>query len=154
MVVVGRPAPLLAAAIAEYEARAARYWSVEVQEVREERGGRNVPVARVLESEAKRILERVPPELELVALTRTGETPSSSAFAMQLQQAAAEGRAGIVFAIGGAHGLGDAVLGAARRRLSLSSFTLPHELARLCLAEQLYRAGTIVRGEPYHKGAA
>ena len=53
--------------------------------------------------------------------------------------------------IGGAFGLSAAVRAAASQRLSFSRFTLPHELARLLLAEQLYRAGTIVRGEPYHK---
>jgi 23S rRNA (pseudouridine1915-N3)-methyltransferase len=58
----------------------------------------------------------------------------------------------VAFAIGGAFGLGGAVLARAQRKLSLSALTLPHEMARLVLAEQLYRAGTIVRGEPYHKG--
>jgi 23S rRNA (pseudouridine1915-N3)-methyltransferase len=57
----------------------------------------------------------------------------------------------VVFAIGGAYGLDDAVLARAGMRLSFARWTLPHELARLVLAEQLYRAGTIVRGEPYHK---
>ena len=59
---------------------------------------------------------------------------------------------GIGFIIGGAFGLGEAVLSRARHHLSLSDMTLPHEMARLVLAEQLYRAGTILRGEPYHKG--
>jgi 23S rRNA (pseudouridine1915-N3)-methyltransferase len=57
----------------------------------------------------------------------------------------------IAFCIGGAHGLPDAFRSSATMRLSLSSLTFPHELARLVLAEQLYRAGTILRGEPYHK---
>ena len=60
--------------------------------------------------------------------------------------------AGVAFVIGGAFGLGSAVLERARRTLSLSKMTLPHEMARLLLMEQLYRAGTISRGEPYHKG--
>ena len=59
---------------------------------------------------------------------------------------------GVAFVIGGAFGLGEAVLDRSRTRLSLSDMTLPHEMARLFLAEQLYRAGTILRGEPYHKG--
>ena len=57
----------------------------------------------------------------------------------------------VAFAIGGAFGLSEELRGRARLRLSLAPWTLPHELARLVLAEQLYRAGTIVRGEPYHK---
>ena len=59
--------------------------------------------------------------------------------------------AGVTFVIGGAFGLGAPVLKKARRKLSLSTLTLPHEMARLLLAEQLYRAGTLLRGEPYHK---
>jgi 23S rRNA (pseudouridine1915-N3)-methyltransferase len=57
----------------------------------------------------------------------------------------------VAFVIGGAHGLGDSVKLRASKKLRLAPFTLPHELARLVLAEQLYRAGTIARGEPYHK---
>jgi len=57
----------------------------------------------------------------------------------------------VAFLIGGAHGLGEALRTRAHRRLSLAPWTLPHELARLVLAEQLYRAGTMLRGEPYHK---
>jgi 23S rRNA (pseudouridine1915-N3)-methyltransferase len=57
----------------------------------------------------------------------------------------------VVFVVGGAHGLAPIVQNAARVRLAVAPWTLPHEMARLVLAEQLYRAGTIVRGEPYHK---
>jgi 23S rRNA (pseudouridine1915-N3)-methyltransferase len=57
----------------------------------------------------------------------------------------------VAFVIGGAYGLDDVVRRAASRTLQLAPWTLPHELARLVLAEQLYRAGTIARGEPYHK---
>jgi 23S rRNA (pseudouridine1915-N3)-methyltransferase len=57
----------------------------------------------------------------------------------------------VVFAIGGAYGLDEGVLARAGLRLAFARWTLPHELARLVLAEQLYRAGTIARGEPYHK---
>lgn len=154
VVVVGHAGRLLEAAIAEYETRAARYWSLEVIEVKEERAGRGVPEARVRAAEGERILQRVAPGLELWALTRTGEAWSSTRLARQLADAAVAGRQGVAFAIGGALGLSDAVLGSATRRLRLSEFTLPHDLARLVLAEQLYRAGTITRGEPYHKGAA
>ena len=69
-----------------------------------------------------------------------------------LEQHALRSSAGVAFVIGGALGLGDELLRRAQRRLALSSMTLPHEMARLMMAEQLYRAGTIARGEPYHKG--
>ncbi|MFQ5746439.1 MAG: 23S rRNA (pseudouridine(1915)-N(3))-methyltransferase RlmH [Gemmatimonadota bacterium] len=62
-------------------------------------------------------------------------------------------RAGAAFLVGAADGLGEEVLGRARHRLSLSRMTLPHDIARLVLTEQLYRAGTLLRGELYHRGA-
>ena len=68
-----------------------------------------------------------------------------------LEGHAVRSSAGAAFVIGGAFGLDASVVTKARRTLSLSALTLPHEMARLVLAEQLYRAGTIVRGEPYHK---
>lgn len=153
VIVVGRPARLLQPAIAEYEGRAARYWNLEVIEVKEERGQRAGGELRVLASEGERLLQRVRPGLELCALTRGGEGWSSSRLSQHLSEAALAGREGVAFLIGGAFGLSDEVLRRAARRLSLSELTLPHELARLVLAEQLYRAGTIARGEPYHKGA-
>jgi 23S rRNA (pseudouridine1915-N3)-methyltransferase len=75
---------------------------------------------------------------------------SSERFAAWLQ-GEREAARDVAFMIGGAFGLSDAVRDGAGIRLSLAPWTLPHELARLVLAEQLYRAGTIVRGEPYHK---
>ena len=75
---------------------------------------------------------------------------SSAAFSQWLAAARDEAR-DVAIVIGGAFGLSDAVLKTATMRLSLAPFTLPHELARVVLAEQVYRAGTIARGEPYHK---
>ena len=153
LIVVGRAGRKLADAIADYEARAGRYWNLEVIEVKEERAARGVPESRVVAGEGERILQRAAAGLELWALTRNGEPCSSTRLAKQLADAAVAGRAGITFAIGGALGLSEPVLRSATRRLRLSDFTLPHDLARLVLVEQLYRAGTIARGEPYHKGA-
>jgi 23S rRNA (pseudouridine1915-N3)-methyltransferase len=98
-------------------------------------------------------MKRTPKEAELVALTRTGAALSSGKLARQLELQTVQGTAGVAYVIGGAFGLSDDVLGRARRQLRLSSFTMPHDLARLVLLEQLYRAGTIIRGEPYHKGS-
>jgi 23S rRNA (pseudouridine1915-N3)-methyltransferase len=75
---------------------------------------------------------------------------SSSAFATWVQ-GLREAASDVAFLIGGAYGLAHDLSSRAAAHVSLSAFTLPHELARLVLAEQLYRAGTIVRGEPYHK---
>ena len=153
VVVVGKVKGALAEAVADYESRAGRYWKLEVVEVAGGvKGSQGAPAARVLEAEAERILAKVPPELDLVALTRVGSALSSRELAAYLEGLGTRSAAGVAFAIGGAFGLGDGVLRRAVRRMSLSALTLPHEMARLLLAEQLYRAGTIVRGEPYHKG--
>ncbi len=149
--VVGRVRGELASAVAEYEARARRYWKLDVVEVQAGAGRGQVPPERVRESEAERILAKVPNGLEVVALTREGSGMGSRELAGYLEGHAVRSSGGVVFVIGGAFGLAPAVLRRAKKKLSLSAFTLPHEMARLVLAEQLYRAGTIVRGEPYHK---
>jgi 23S rRNA (pseudouridine1915-N3)-methyltransferase len=150
VVVVGRPkAGGMAEAIADYETRAARYWPLAVQEVREESSRARAPAA-VMDAEAERLLARVPPGAHLWACDPGGEALDSRAFA-HLLSAARDSASDLAFVIGGAHGLGPAVRSRAARAITLSPFTLPHELARLVLAEQLYRAGTIMRGEPYHK---
>lgn len=149
---VGRPRGPVAEAVAEYESRAARYFTFEAVEVKEEAFRRAGDAARVREEEGKRLLARVPAGMEIVALHEDGRQWTSPQLAEYLGELAVRGSAGAAFVIGGAYGLSDEVLARARHRLSLSAFTLPHEVARLVLAEQLYRAGTIARGEPYHKG--
>ena len=148
--VVGKPRDAaLAAAIREYESRAARYWPLEVREVREE-SGRSLPADQVRSREAERLAGVVPAGAHIVSCERDGKGMSSEAFAEWVQIRREEAR-DLAFIIGGAFGLGDSIQRLTVTRLSLAPWTLPHELARLVLAEQLYRAGTIVRGEPYHK---
>jgi 23S rRNA (pseudouridine1915-N3)-methyltransferase len=148
--VVGKPRDAgLAAAIQEYETRAARYWPLEVYEVREERTGAASPDL-VREREGERLLAKVPRGAQLVLCEQEGERFTSEAFAAFLQHAREQAR-DLVLAVGGAFGLAPPLRARATSRLSLAPWTLPHELARLVLAEQLYRAGTILRGEPYHK---
>lgn len=151
VVVVGRTRGPLATAVAAYEERAARYWKLRVVEVDAGAGGRE-DADVVKAAEAERIFARIPDRVEVVALTRAGKPWSSRRLAETLGERALHGLGDVVFVIGGAFGLDEAVLGRAGRRLSLSAMTLPHEMARLVLAEQLYRAGTILRNEPYHKG--
>jgi 23S rRNA (pseudouridine1915-N3)-methyltransferase len=154
IVVVGRVKDPIRDVVLEYEARAARYWKLDVHEVDAgARGGSSEP-DQVKAAEEQRILARVPENAEVVALTRTGEAIGSLGFARYLEQIALHSVPGVAFVIGGAFGLGHGVMKRARRRISLSALTYPHELARLVLAEQLYRAGTILRGEPYHKGGS
>lgn len=148
--VVGKPRDRqLAAAIDEYETRAARYWPLAVAEVREA-SGRGVSAADARRKEGERLLERLPAGGLVIACDETGDCFTSAAFAQMLAGARDAAR-DVAFVVGGAYGLDEAVRRAAARSLQLAPWTLPHELARLVLAEQLYRAGTIVRGEPYHK---
>lgn len=150
VVVIGRPRHAgLADAIRDYETRAARYWPLDVVEVKEE-PGRGISAALVRDREADRLAERIPTDAVLVACDPGGAIMDSEAFARWLQEQRDAAR-NVAFVIGGAHGLGPAIRERAGRRLSLAPWTLPHEVARLVLAEQLYRAGTIMRNEPYHK---
>ncbi len=150
VLVVGRPRHAgMASAIRDYEARAARYWPLDTVEVREE-NAKGVSAEQVRDREGERLLERVAPEALLVACDPGGEVMTSELFAGGLQRQREAARS-VALVIGGAYGLSAAVRQRAERRLSLAPWTLPHELARLVLSEQLYRAGTIARGEPYHK---
>jgi 23S rRNA (pseudouridine1915-N3)-methyltransferase len=136
------------ALLTEYEKRAARYWPLETLEVREEPARAQTPES-VKVREGTRLLDRLS-GMHLVACDRDGERHTSEEFSLWLQGVRERGQ-DLAFVIGGAFGLGPAVIARASRRLSLAPWTLPHELARIVLAEQIYRAGTIVRGEPYHK---
>lgn len=149
---VGRAKGAVGEAVAEYEGRAARYFPFAAHEVKEEpyRGRGDAP--RVRAEEGKRLLARVPAGARVVALHEGGSAWDSPRLAEYLAKLQVDGAPGVAFLVGGAYGLADEVLSAADQRLSLGALTLPHELARLVLAEQLYRAGTLLRGEPYHKG--
>ena len=119
----------------EYLERLRHYTKVEEHEVKDE----------------ARVLGAVPEGARLVALTRRGDEWSSVRLAEWTEKWDMDGR-DVVFAIGGADTLPDEVLRKAERLWSLSQLTLPHEVARVVLYEQLYRAHTIRRGEPYHRG--
>ncbi len=100
------------------------------------------------EKEAEAIRAAWRPEERLVVLMEQGETLASIPFARRLEQISSER---IAFVIGGADGLTDALKAEAHWRLSLSPMTFPHELARLMLVEQLFRAQAILQGRPYHR---
>jgi 23S rRNA (pseudouridine1915-N3)-methyltransferase len=151
VVAVGKPrAQSLAAAIQDYETRAARYWPLEIREVREE-PARNATPDVVREREGERLLAAAGANALVVACDAEGDTRTSAELAAWMHAERERASRDVAFVIGGAFGLSQAVRDSAVQRLSFSRFTFPHELARLLLAEQLYRAGTIVRGEPYHK---
>ena len=123
------------------------HMTVSVREVKE------VPLrgrseAEVLRDEGRRLLAAWPQAPTVAALAVDGAAVRTEAFAARLQRAFERG--GVGFVIGGSLGLAPEVLGRATERLSLSPLTLPHQLARVVLLEQLFRAGKILRGEPYH----
>ena len=147
---VGKTKGALAAPIEDFEQRAARYWKLEVVAVDPGASSAAADPESVKAAEEERLLRRLPDDADVLALTRDGQPMGSRAFASWLQERALHAR-DVAFVIGGAFGLGPKVLKRARH-LTLSHMTFPHDMARLILAEQLYRAGTILRGEPYHKG--
>jgi 23S rRNA (pseudouridine1915-N3)-methyltransferase len=140
----------LRAACDEYLRRVRRSARIELHEVAEAgRAGATPAVTRRIEGE--RLRHATPAGAVRVALTRSGRAYSSEQFA-RLVGRWREGARDVAFLLGGAHGLAESLIQDASSGLSLSPMTLPHELARLLLLEQLYRAGTILRGAPYHKG--
>jgi len=139
--------------VADYAERADRYWRLRIVEVRGGgEGGRRSDPGAVLESEERRLRGRLPEGAHVVALTRGGRSLDSRGLAERLEELALRSVREVVFLLGGAYGLHPRLLQEAHEHLSLSSLTLPHEIARLVLLEQIYRAGTILRNEPYHKG--
>ncbi|HEY9449399.1 MAG TPA: 23S rRNA (pseudouridine(1915)-N(3))-methyltransferase RlmH [Gemmatimonadaceae bacterium] len=151
LVVVGKPRSAgVGEAIRDYEIRAGRYWPLAVREVREE-SARSRTREQVVEREGERLLGAVADGSLVVACDERGTAMRSEEFAEWLRGERERADRDVAFVIGGAYGLSDAVTRRAGMRLALAPWTLPHELARLVLSEQLYRAGTIIRGEPYHK---
>lgn len=103
------------------------------------------------QDEAAMLLAKLPSPHKLICLDRTGKAMTSEAFAARLAKFRDEGTRALAFIIGGADGMGEEALKQADLTLSLGAMTLPHGLARIVLAEQLYRATTILSGHPYHR---
>ena len=138
----------------EYVKRLGLWSRASVVEVDEYRLGENPSPAQIrvcVEKEGERILERIPKGARVVAMCIEGKTLSSEGLADYLARAAASGAGSLAFVIGGSHGLSDAVKDAASLRLSMSPMTFPHQLARVLLLEQLYRAFSINANAKYHK---
>jgi 23S rRNA (pseudouridine1915-N3)-methyltransferase len=135
--------------LAFYEKRLQPFLHLTLKNVREEKeaGGLSAETIRVRESE--RLRAQIPPRAFVVALTPQGREFTSEEFAAWLTRRESESRP-LAFLIGGHLGLDPGTLAAASERLALSRFTLTHELSRLVLLEQLYRAMTIKSGHPYH----
>ncbi|MBP1994642.1 23S rRNA (pseudouridine(1915)-N(3))-methyltransferase RlmH [Paenibacillus eucommiae] len=140
--------------IAEYVKRLGPYAKVQLIEVPDEKAPENMSPAeeqQVKGKEGERVLAQLRSDAFVVALAIDGKALSSEQLAQQLDQLATYGRSQVAFVIGGSLGLSDEVLRRADMRLSFGRMTLPHQLMRLVLVEQIYRAFKINRGEPYHK---
>ena len=112
---------------------------------------RTLSASELQRAEGELLLKQIPADFKIVALDERGETPSSRAFAEKLGRWRDTGTVGVAFLIGGADGHSDIVRNRADYLLSFGRMTLPHFLARVILAEQIYRAKTILDGHPYHR---
>lgn len=142
--------PYLKDGISEYTKRLSKYTKLEIIEVRDE----NIASRSIVEvkaKEGKRLLEQLVPTSYTIALERSGKTLTSKELANKIGLLSTEGFKALVFIIGGTLGLSQKVIESANFKLSLSSLTFPHQLTRLLLLEQIYRAFKILRGEPYHR---
>jgi 23S rRNA (pseudouridine1915-N3)-methyltransferase len=146
---VGRLRASYREACDDYLRRLARYAKVSEVEVRE--AARSPTIEARRKEEAGLLLARAPAGATLVALAREGSAWTSQELARRVEGWRVAARP-LAFVLGGSHGLAPAILASAAARWSLGPLTLPHELARVVVTEQLYRAFTIIRGEPYHKG--
>ncbi|RXZ83830.1 23S rRNA (pseudouridine(1915)-N(3))-methyltransferase RlmH [Paenibacillaceae bacterium] len=140
--------------IAEYAKRLGPYIKLTLTEVNDEKAPESMSAAeeaQVRDREGERLLAQIKPDAHVIALAVDGELWSSEELAAQLDKLATYGSSHVVFVIGGSNGLSPAVLRRAAQKLSFGRMTLPHQLMRLVLVEQVYRAVKINRGEPYHK---
>lgn len=149
LLAVGKLRPAYRDAADEYARRIARHVRFREIEVRE--AARAPGPAAQREEEAERLRARLPAGATLVALAREGAGWTSEELARRLGGWREAARP-LAFVIGGSHGLADSLIASAAFRWSLGPATLPHELARVVVLEQIYRGFTILRGEPYHKG--
>lgn len=143
----------LTAGIAEFVKRLGPYCRLEVIEVDEERMPENPSDAektKALAKEGERLLKAVRDSSYLMVLDVAGKPLSSEELSAKLDKLGLEGQSDLTFIIGGAFGLSDEVRKAAKERLSFSKLTFTHQMIRLLLVEQIYRAFRISRGEPYH----
>ncbi|WP_077616807.1 23S rRNA (pseudouridine(1915)-N(3))-methyltransferase RlmH [Caenibacillus caldisaponilyticus] len=140
--------------IDDYIRRLGPYAKVAVVEVPDEPAPETMSeaeIAAVKRAEGERLLGKLASDAYAIALAVDGKAMTSEAFAAKLDDLATYGKSKIAFIIGGSNGLSDEVLRRADFKLSFSSFTFPHQLMRLILLEQIYRAFKINWGEPYHK---
>lgn len=140
--------------IAEYSKRISRFAKLEMIELADEKTPDKASESenqKILEIEGQRILSKVGDRDFVIVLAIEGKTFSSEEFSKQLEEASIKGFSTLTFIIGGSLGLSSSVKNRANISVSFGRLTLPHQLMRLVLVEQIYRAFTIQQGSPYHK---
>ena len=141
-------------AIEEYAKRLSKYCKLEIIEVGDEKTPDKASEAlesQIKEKEADRILEKIKEDAYVFTLEIKGKSYTSEAFAEMIQKTTVQGKSHLVFVIGGSLGLHEKVLKRSNHAISFSDMTFPHQLMRVILTEQIYRAFRIINGEPYHK---
>ncbi|MCI5629360.1 MAG: 23S rRNA (pseudouridine(1915)-N(3))-methyltransferase RlmH [Clostridium sp.] len=140
--------------IDEFKKRLSKYCKLEIIELDDEKAPENLSDKEMLmikEKEGKKILSKIKDNSYVIALAIDGKNLSSEELADTINNLGVRGNSHIVFIIGGSLGLSDEILSRANYKLSFSKMTFPHQLMRLILLEQVYRAYRINSGEPYHK---
>lgn len=140
--------------IAEYTKRLSAYAKIDIIELPDEKAPENlseIDMQIVKQKEGERILAKISSDTHVIALAIEGSMKTSEQLAENLDRLATYGKSKIAFVIGGSLGLSDDVMRRSNETLSFSKMTFPHQLMRLILVEQIYRAFRINRGEPYHK---
>lgn len=141
-------------AVKEYSKRLSRYCKLEIVELADEKtpdGASEAEETAILKQEGGRILKAIREDAYVIALAIEGKGLNSVEFSERIEQLGIRGVSHIVFVIGGSLGLAPTVIDRADEALSFSKMTFPHQLMRVILLEQIYRANRIQRGEPYHK---
>lgn len=134
----------------EYTKRMPREARIELIELKPESRTSGKTTEQIMEAEAQRILAALPQNTLRIALDEHGATPTTKQLAQQMQHWLGDGR-DVAFIIGGADGLHESVKKAAQQLMALSALTLPHGMVRVLLAEQLYRAHSLLHNHPYHR---
>lgn len=141
-------------AISEYGKRLSRYCKLEIVEVADEKTPDQASEAmdeNIRAKEGERILKYIRDDMYVITLEIGGKMLSSEEFARKIETLGVQGKSSIAFVIGGSIGLGKEVMKRSDYALSFSKMTFPHQLMRVILLEQVYRAYRIINGEPYHK---
>lgn len=136
--------------IEEYAGRLKRYVKFSMTYVADVKNTRNLPPKQQKDQEGQQILNELHDSDFIVLLDEHGKELSSMEFASWMEKSMASGRKRIVFVVGGPYGFSEAVYAKANAKISLSRMTFNHEMVRLFFTEQIYRAMTILKGEPYH----